>query len=65
MTIHGAGTFQIKIQPQTREKEGDITIGQYSLKQEFYGDLEATSRVMTLAAGSGSRGSGAYMAISG
>jgi hypothetical protein len=50
------------MKPERQDKVGDITFGRYIFDKVFKGDLEATSKVEMLAAGS-DNGSGAYVAM--
>lgn len=58
------GTFVVEMKPEGQNKIEDITFGKYSFQKTFKGDLEATSKVDMLSAGS-DNGSGGYVAIEG
>lgn len=64
-TQHATGTFAVKIDPQpAEEKTGGAAIGTMFLAKQFHGDLEATSKGIMLASGTGAKGtSGAYVAL--
>ena len=62
--MHAAGTFEVKLKPQTDENVGDPTIGRMSLDKQFHGDLEGTSKGFMLASGAAIvKGSGGYVAM--
>jgi len=65
MTTHAAGTFTVKMTPQTwSESSVDHTLGRFLLDKQYHGDLEATGEGQMLAAGDGKPGSsGVYVAI--
>jgi hypothetical protein len=56
------GTFVVDLKPDGQNKIGDITFGKYVIQKIFKGDLDATSKVDMLSAGS-DNGSGAYVAL--
>lgn len=56
------GTFDVKVTP-VPEDQGDPSLGRFTLKKQFDGDLEATSKGQMLTAGTAVKGSGAYVAI--
>ena len=57
---HAAGTFEVKLAPQP---DGDETLSRLLLDKQFFGDLEAVSKGMMLAAGTSVKGSAGYVAI--
>src|ERR1035438_1508931 len=61
--MHAAGTFEVKLKPQTDENVGDPTIGRMSLDKQFHGDLEATSKGQMLAVQGEVKGSAGYVAM--
>jgi hypothetical protein len=65
MSLHAAGTFEVKIDPQPPdEKGGGAAIGRMFFDKHFHGDLEATSKGTMLAAGTGAKNSsGGYVAL--
>jgi hypothetical protein len=64
MTKHASGTFEVKLNPQTRDDNvGDPTVGRMSIDKQFRGDLEATSRGEMLAARTETEGSAGYVAL--
>src|SRR5215510_2507636 len=62
MTSHARGTFDVKVVPQPQDDAGG-PFERLFLDKQFHGDLEATSRGQMLASGSGTEGSGAYVAL--
>ncbi|HEY4205396.1 MAG TPA: DUF3224 domain-containing protein [Puia sp.] len=56
------GRFEVKSNPESQNRDGDISFGRYTIHKTFSGDMEAVSRVEMLAAGA-DNGSGAYVAI--
>jgi hypothetical protein len=70
MKMAAAGTFTVKMTPQTWHEgsggEGSVdhSLGRFMLEKQYHGDLEATSEGQMLSAGDGSKGSsGVYVAI--
>jgi len=65
MPAHAAGTFDVKLIPQTPDnKEAQsANIGRLSLDKQFHGDLEALSKGEMLAVRNESLTSGGYVAI--
>jgi hypothetical protein len=65
ISLHAAGPFEVKIDPQPPdEKGGGAAIGRMFLDKQFHGDLEATSKGTMLAAGTGAKNSsGGYVAL--
>jgi hypothetical protein len=64
MTTRASGTFEVKLSPQaTNDKAADAILGRMSIDKQFHGDLEATSKGEMLTAGTGVKGSAAYVAI--
>src|SRR5436305_10287399 len=60
--IHASGTFEVKLVPQTDDKNGDATLSRMTIDKQFHGDLEGTSKGQMLAAGD-AKTSGVYVAI--
>ena len=58
-----AGTFEVKLKPQTDEDAGDPTIGRMSIEKQFHGDLEGTSKGQMLAVSPNAKFSGGYVAM--
>jgi hypothetical protein len=59
-----AGSFEVKIIPQTSEREAlDASLGRMSIDKEFSGDLQATSRGQMLTAMTHTTGAAVYVAI--
>lgn len=58
------GTFEVKVTPApASDASGDAALGRMLLHKQFHGDLEGTSKGQMLTAGTGVKGSGAYVAI--
>jgi hypothetical protein len=62
VTNHASGPFEVKVIPQD-DKGDDPLLGRMSLDKQYHGDLEATAKGQMLTAGTGVKGSGAYVAI--
>src|SRR5579871_3819065 len=59
---HATGPFDVKVTPQ--DDKFDPSLSRFILDKQFHGDLEATSKGMMLAAGTGTKGSsGGYVAL--
>ncbi len=56
------GTFEIKMTPQ-KDDNAPEGFGRYTIDKKFQGDLDATSVVWMLSAGTQTKGSGAYVAL--
>lgn len=64
MTKLASGTFEVKMTPQTPEKNvGDASIARMALDKIFSGDLEATSNGQMLAVRTAVEGSAGYVAM--
>ena len=65
MTTHAAGTFTVKMTPQTwSENSVDHNLGRFMIDKQYHGDLEGTGEGQMLSAGNGAPGSsGVYVAI--
>lgn len=65
MPMHAAGTFDVKVVPQSPDNEPAkaANLGRMSLDKQFHGDLEAASKGEMLSAMGNEKGSGAYVAI--
>ena len=59
---HAIGTFDVKLTPQTDDKNADPALSRMIIDKQFHGDLEGTSKGQMLAAGD-ARTSGVYVAI--
>jgi hypothetical protein len=59
---HAAGTFDVKLTPQTDDK-GDPALGRMTIDKQFHGDLEATSKGQMLTGMTEVKGSAGYVAI--
>jgi len=57
------GTFEVSLKPEASDKEAGISFGRFSIDKTFRGDLQATSKVDMLSAGSETNGHGSYVAI--
>jgi Protein of unknown function (DUF3224) len=64
-TTRAAGSFEVTMNPEPSYDavEGGIVLGRMSLTKEFQGDLEASSIVQMLSAGTSVKGSAGYVAI--
>ena len=64
MSASATGTFEITIHQQPPYDTADgITLGRTTIDKRFAGDLDATSTVEMLSAGTPVKGSAAYVAI--
>lgn len=64
VSFHATGTFEVKSTPQPSGfKTEDPNLGRMTGEKQFHGDLEATSEVQMLTAGTSVKGSAAYVAI--
>ena len=59
---HATGPFEVKVTPQD-DKSGDAALGRMTIDKQYHGDLEAAGKGQMLTAGTGVKGSGAYVAI--
>jgi hypothetical protein len=64
MTL-AAGPFDITMNPDPSYEaaEGGVVLGRVSFTKQFHGDLDASSIVQMLSAGTGVKGSAGYVAI--
>jgi hypothetical protein len=60
---HASGTFEVKLVPQTDEKNGDAALGRMTIDKQFHGDLEGTSKGQMLTGMTDVKGSAGYVAI--
>jgi hypothetical protein len=64
MTHHAAGTFVVKLTPQTPVPETeDATIGRMLIDKQFLGDLEAASKGQMISTMGEVKGSAGYVAM--
>ena len=65
MTTRAAGTFDVTMNPDPfhQAADGGIVLGRLSFTKQFHGDLEASSIVQMLSAGTSVKGSAGYVAI--
>lgn len=64
MSFHARGSFDVTLdRPPPYDSQGGISLGRVSIKKQFHGDLEGTSSVEMLSAGTPVQGSAAYVAI--
>jgi hypothetical protein len=64
MNNHAAGTFVVKLTPQTPVPETEeATIGRMLIDKQFFGDLEAASKGQMISAMGEIKGSAGYVAI--
>jgi hypothetical protein len=60
---HASGTFEVKLVPQTDDKNGDAALGRMTIDKQFHGDLEGTSKGRMLTGMTDVKGSAGYVAI--
>jgi hypothetical protein len=60
---HASGTFEVKLVPQTDDKNGDAALGRMIIDKQFHGDLEGTSKGQMLTGMTDVKGSAGYVAI--
>jgi hypothetical protein len=60
---HASGTFEVKLVPQTEDKNGDAALGRMTIDKQFHGDLEGTSKGQMLTGMTEVKGSAGYVAI--
>src|SRR6476660_5589599 len=60
---HASGTFEVKLVPQTDDKNSDAALGRMTIDKQFHGDLEGTSRGQMLTGMTEVKGSAGYVAI--
>jgi hypothetical protein len=58
-----SGTFEVKLVPQTDDKNGDPALGWMTIDKQFHGDLEGTSKGQMLTGMTEVKGSAGYVAI--
>ena len=65
MSTRAAGTFDVTMNPDPSYEalDGGIVLGRLALSKQFHGDLEGTSIVQMLSAGTSVKGSAGYVAI--
>lgn len=65
MSNRAAGTFEVSVNPEPSYEglEGGIVLGRLSLSKQFAGDLQGSSVVQMLSAGTAVKGSAGYVAI--
>lgn len=61
--IRAAGNFDVKLEPQTDEHTAGTALMRLTIDKQFYGDLQAASKGMMLAAGTAINDSAGYVAI--
>jgi hypothetical protein len=59
---HASGTFDVKLTPQTDDKNGESALSRMTIDKQFHGDLEGTSKGQMLTAGD-PKTSAVYVAI--
>jgi len=57
------GTFDVKATPQPAAEGDDPSFSRMTFDKQFHGDMEGTSKVQMLAAGTSVKNSGAYVAL--
>jgi hypothetical protein len=60
---HATGTFEVKLVPQTDDKNGDPALGRMTIDKQLHGDLEGTSKGQMLTGMTEVKGSAGYVAI--
>jgi hypothetical protein len=60
---HASGTFEVKLVPQTDDKNGDPALGRMTIDKQLHGDLEGTSKGQMLTGMTDVKGSAGYVAI--
>jgi hypothetical protein len=60
---HASGTFEVKVVPQTDDKNGDAALGRMTIDKQFHGDLEGTSKGQMLTGMTDVKGSAGYVAL--
>jgi hypothetical protein len=60
---HAKGTFDVKVIPQAQDDAAGGPFGRLFLDKQFHGDLDGSSKGQMLASGTGTDGSGAYVAL--
>ena len=60
---HATGTFDVKVTPQTDDKNADPALGRMTIDKQFHGDLEGTSKGQMLTGMTEVKGSAGYVAI--
>jgi len=60
---HASGTFDVKLVPQTDDKNGDAALGRMTIDKQFHGDLEGTSKGQMLTGMTEVKGSAGYVAM--
>jgi len=60
---HASGTFEVKLVPQTDDKNSDAALGRMTIDKQFQGDLEGTSKGQMLTCMTDVKGSAGYVAI--
>lgn len=63
MPTHASGTFEVKLTPQSDDKDSDPTLGRMTIDKQFHGDLEGTSKGQMLTGMTEVKGSAGYVAI--
>lgn len=63
LTKHATGSFEVKVNPQSDSGFDDPKLSRVLIEKQFHGDLEGTSKVQMLGAGTDVKGSAGYVAI--
>jgi Protein of unknown function (DUF3224) len=65
MSTRAAGAFDVTVSPEPRYEaaDGGVVLGRLARTKQFRGDLDATSIVQMLSAGTAVKGSAGYVAI--
>jgi hypothetical protein len=59
---HASGTFEVKLVPQTSERQ-DTDLGRMSIDKQFHGDIEGTSKGEMLTGMTSVKASAGYVAM--
>ena len=60
---HASGTFEVKLVPQTDDKNGDPALARMTIDKQLHGDLEGTSKGQMLTGMTEVKGSAGYVAM--
>jgi len=63
VSAHAKGSFDAKVTPQPRAEGDDPAFTRFTVVKQFDGDMQGTSKVQMLAAGTASKDSGGYVAL--
>jgi len=63
VTATAKGTFDTKVTPQPSGEGDEPSFTRFTVEKQFHGDIEGTSKVQMLAAGTALKDSGGYVAL--